>query len=219
MSSWVLRPAWFSRITWSTFDSSNLRSLVRIVSGEPISPPACIFCACGVLRNAWYSSHRFDAARLARRPGRVEAQRELEERPAVGLGVGLLVGRAHMNRTRRRCSGWSRSRRAGRAAWCRRCSRRQPRRGPRRRSRTGSRARPCPIGRRPRSCRAGEHATHSGGCGFWSGFGQHVAQREVEVLAVVLDAVVAEHRDQRPHGVLPHRRACRGSGGRTGAAR
>ena len=49
-----------------------------------------------------------------------------------------------------------------------------------------------------------EQATHSGGCGFWRGFGQDVAQREVEVGAVVLHASVAEHRDQGAHGVLEH---------------
>ena len=43
MSSWVFLPAWLSRITWSTFDSSNLRSRSRIVSGEPMSPPTCCF--------------------------------------------------------------------------------------------------------------------------------------------------------------------------------
>ena len=39
MSSCVLRPAWLSRMTWSTLDFSNLRSFRRMVSGEPISPP------------------------------------------------------------------------------------------------------------------------------------------------------------------------------------
>ena len=34
--------------------------------------------------------------------------------------------------------------------------------------------------------------------------GQNVAQRELEVLAVVLDGCVAEHRDHRSDGVLPH---------------
>ena len=58
MSSCVLRPAWFKRITWSTCDASNFRSLALMVSGEPMSPPACIVSNCGLRRKAWYSSHR-----------------------------------------------------------------------------------------------------------------------------------------------------------------
>jgi hypothetical protein len=36
-----------------------------------------------------------------------------------------------------------------------------------------------------------------------AGLGQHVAQREVEVGALVLDAALAEHRDGAAHRVLP----------------
>ena len=35
MSAWEVRPAWFSKITWSTPAASNSRSRRRIVSGEP----------------------------------------------------------------------------------------------------------------------------------------------------------------------------------------
>jgi hypothetical protein len=61
MSSWVLRPAWFNRITWSTCDASNFRSLALMVSGDPMSPPACMVSNWGLRRNAWYSSQRLMA--------------------------------------------------------------------------------------------------------------------------------------------------------------
>ena len=67
MSAWVFLPAWLSRITWSTFDSSNLWSFARIVSGEPMSP-------------LW-------------RVAAVVGEGELEERRAVGAGARFLVGR------------------------------------------------------------------------------------------------------------------------------
>ena len=58
MCSWRLRPAWFSRITWSTFESANRCSFWRIVAGEPMRPPFCAFCPAGVDFHVWYSSHR-----------------------------------------------------------------------------------------------------------------------------------------------------------------
>ena len=106
-----------------------------------------------------------------------------------------------------------------RAASCRRCSRRSPTRAPPRRDTNWKPSAPMP--RRPAISIVSSwlHATHSGGCGFCKRLRHDVAQREVEVLAVVLPALLAEHRHARTAPRPPTPRACRGSGGRTGAAR
>ena len=59
MSSWLLRPAWFRRTTWSMFDVSNFRSLRLMVSGDPISPPrSAVSAASGFPRfQLLYSCH------------------------------------------------------------------------------------------------------------------------------------------------------------------
>ena len=53
MSSWLVRPVWFSRMTWSTLEASNWASFRRIVSGEPIRPAWSVSCAFGVCRHSW----------------------------------------------------------------------------------------------------------------------------------------------------------------------
>ena len=93
MCSWRLRPAWLSRITWSTLDSAKRCSLARIVAGEPISPPCCAFCPAGAAFHVWYSSHRLTVPGTTGPCVVVEAQGELEERRAVGPRLRLLVGR------------------------------------------------------------------------------------------------------------------------------
>ena len=60
MSSWLVLPAWFSRITWSTRLAWNWRSFLRMVSGEPIRPESSAFFSSGPPRHAWYSSHRLE---------------------------------------------------------------------------------------------------------------------------------------------------------------
>ena len=97
MCSCVFLPAWFSRITESICEVSNLRSLLRNVSGEPISPPRKrARMASGLARFHFsYSSHRLTVPGSGRRAVRllaVKAQRELEERDAVGAAARLLVG-------------------------------------------------------------------------------------------------------------------------------
>ncbi len=49
-----------------------------------------------------------------------------------------------------------------------------------------------------------EHAIHNGGCGFCTGFGHHVAQGNIEILAVVLAAAFREHREDRADRFLEH---------------
>ena len=63
MSSWVFLPAWLSRMTWSMCDVSNLASLRRMVSGEPMRPlRSAASCASGLARfQALYSSHMLTA--------------------------------------------------------------------------------------------------------------------------------------------------------------
>ena len=69
MCSWVFLPAWFNRITESMCEVSNLRSLLRSVSGEPISPPDSARCsASGFSRFHFsYSSHRLTVPGSGRR--------------------------------------------------------------------------------------------------------------------------------------------------------
>src|SRR6185503_417590 len=77
MCSCVFLPAWLSRMTWSMWEVSNLASFLRMVSGEPISPPR--------KAASWASGFAVSG-------GAVEAQRELEERRAVRALPRLLVG-------------------------------------------------------------------------------------------------------------------------------
>ena len=93
--SWVFVPAWFSRITWSTFDSSNLRSLRADRLGRADQPAGLRLLALrACFRNAWYSSHRLTvpgshrAVRRRRSAGRTG--RTSSRRPCA---LRLLVGR------------------------------------------------------------------------------------------------------------------------------
>ena len=63
-----------------------------MVSGEPMRPTGGAAWPFGVSFQAWYSSHRFTVPGIDRAVRVVEDQRELEERPAVGAALRLLVG-------------------------------------------------------------------------------------------------------------------------------
>ena len=174
----------------------ELAQLARIVSGEPMSPAALrLLPGSGSAFHSWYSSHRsapgagLDRAvpcSSAARTGRTSSRR-----PCAGASSS--VG-AHMKPT----TGDVRV--AGVVGELleplgeRRCSRRAPRPGRLGATRTGSRARPCPSSAGHLDGLELEQATHSGGCGFWSGLGMTLRSGEVEVLAVVLPALLPEHR-------------------------
>ena len=59
MCSWRLRPAWLSRITWSTLDSANRCSLARIVVRRADQAAVLrLLARTASAFHAWYSSHR-----------------------------------------------------------------------------------------------------------------------------------------------------------------
>ena len=93
MSSCAVRPAWLSRITWSTPVASNSRRRRRIVSGEPISPLRSVSCALSVCAPLLVRLPHVALAGVRDAVPAVVAQAEHEERPARGLRQRLLVGR------------------------------------------------------------------------------------------------------------------------------
>ena len=93
MSWWLVLPAWLSRITWSTWLSSNWRSFLRMVSGEPIRPDSQRLLLLPVRRQLLVLLPEIAGARRIDAFAAVVAEREDEERPAGGLRLGLLVGR------------------------------------------------------------------------------------------------------------------------------
>ena len=99
MSSCEFLPAWLSRITWSTFDSSNCGSRLRTRVGRADEPGAAVRrLALRRLLPGQVLLPQVHGARLDRAVRVVEDQRELEERPALGAALRLLVGVGeHMN--------------------------------------------------------------------------------------------------------------------------
>ena len=93
MSSCVFLPAWLSRMTWSTWARSSSRRRSRIVSGEPISSLSERRRPSGSLLPLLVALPEVVRPGLERPFLVVELEGELEEGPAVGLLLRLFVGR------------------------------------------------------------------------------------------------------------------------------
>ena len=92
MSSCVFLPAWFSRITWSTFAALQLAQPLADRRRRTDQLAAAAALPFRRLLPLLVAFPEVDRAGLERTFLVVERQRELEERPAVRLLPGFLVG-------------------------------------------------------------------------------------------------------------------------------
>ena len=204
MSSCDVRPVWFKRMTWSTFVASNSRSFLRIVSGEPISPDLERLLRLGRVAPLLVQLPHIALARRRHAVASVVREAEDEEGPARRLGLRLLVRRrAHEGGHHRDVRILRIVGELGQVLGQVRVVLVDP--GPRRLRRDELKAErshaPAPRAADGLDIRAGHPERR---VRLLIRLRDDVARREVEELAVELDALLCEARHQGPDRLLPH---------------